>query len=212
MSDIKGNIESRTLNRYGKHVMQLYRALNRQYDKEGAISVIGNLIYKNFGYRSAYFDAIEDNEMIIIKNLSYQHVGSNYDAANNLAPEVFNFKIPINGYKGVIYLEDRDSIEKMFPCLDKIASPNILLSIPVFSQNRLIGIFIVYDIYTRKMSPEFKNLMQLAAKEFTAVFSRIEKHSLAFENIMGLTTLGNILLYSLEERRTNFNKDRKSVV
>ena len=131
MLNTENNTEFEELNKYNKCIMQLYRALNRQYSKENAISVVGNLIYKGFGYKSMYFDIVEDNKTIIIKNLSYKYSDSS-DIENNFVSGVFNLKLPIDEYKSVIYLEDENSIKKMFPRLDEIVSPSVILSTPVF--------------------------------------------------------------------------------
>lgn len=195
MLSTENDTEFGGLNKYDKCIMQLYKAFNRQYRKTGAIDVAGNLIYKEFGYKSLYFNIVEDGEMILIKNLSYKYSG----IESSFIPEVFNLKLPADKYKKVIYLEGENIIKKIFPHLDEMVSPNVILSTPVFSQdNKLIGLFMVYDIYKRKMEPEFKNLIQLAVKEFVIVFSRIEKHNLMLENMLDLTALENILLYSLE--------------
>lgn len=211
MLNTENNTEFEELNKYNKCIIQLYRALNRQYSKENAISVVGNLIYKGFGYKSMYFDIVENNKTIIIKNLSYKYSDSS-DIENNFVSGVFNLKLPINEYKSVIYLEDENSIKKIFPRLDEIVSPSVILSTPVFSRNKLIGIFIVYDTCKRKIAPEFKNLVQLATRELTAVFSRIERHNLVFENMLDLTALENILLYNLEEDQTDINNSLQKIV
>lgn len=210
MLDIKDNTESEILNKCAGTIIQLYKALNRQCSKEGAISVTGNLIYKRFGYRLMYFDTVEDDRMVIIKNLLYQYSCNN--DVNSPTFKVFNFKLPVDEYRKVIYLEDKDSIEKTFPRLNEVIVPNTILSTPVFSQNKLIGILIFYDTCKRKMAPEFKYLVQLAAKELTVVFSRVERHNLALENMLNPTALENILLYNPKENQPGTGDPLQKIV
>ena len=69
MSNKKDNIESSVLDKYGRYIIQLYKILNRQYDKESVINAIGDFIYKKFGYKFIYFDTVtlEDNKKVAIK-------------------------------------------------------------------------------------------------------------------------------------------------
>ena len=204
------NMESKKLNEYREYIIQLYRALNRQHSIEGAVSVLGNLIYKKFGYRSIYLDTAKDNKTVFIKNSPFQSQDGN--RGNEPISRIFNFELSADEYGKVMYLEDKDKIRGMFSYLEGIISPSVLLSTPVFSQNKMIGIFIVYDTYKRKMAPELENLVQLAAKELTAVFSRIEEHNLVFENMLDLAELENVLLSNSEEGKTGFENPIQKIV
>lgn len=208
MHSSKGEVFDMGECRYNKCIMQIYRALNRQYSKEGAIKVVSNLIEKRFAYQSRYFDILEDDRTIIVKNLVYKDENNKDRSMSG----IYDLKQPIEEYKKVIYLDDKDKIKQIFFCLSKTIDPSIILSIPVFSQRKLIGIFIVYDELKRKMSLEFKDLVKLAAKEFTAVFSRIDRHNLEFEKMLGLTALENIMLYNIDEDEMCINKQLQKIV
>lgn len=211
MPDVESNMGFETLNKYGKYTVQLYRALNRQHSIEGAIGVTGNLIYKKFGYKSIYLDTAKDNKIVVIENLLYQS-GNGGNMENEYIPRVFNSELSMDEYKKVVYLEDEDKIKKIFPCLEGVISPSVLLSTPIFSQDKLIGIFIVYDTYRKKIVPRFENLVQLTARELTAVFSRIKRHDSIFENMLELTTLENVLLGNQEEGQTGFGDPIQKMV
>ena len=137
MSNKKDNIESSVLDKYGRYIIQLYKILNRQYDKESAINAIGDFIYKKFGYKFIYFDTVtlEDNKKVAIKNLLHQYNDSDSgDIEYNPFFETLDLQLPIDKYKDVIYLEDEKSIKKMFPRLNEVIAPNILLSVPIFTR------------------------------------------------------------------------------
>ncbi|HZK58178.1 MAG TPA: sensor domain-containing diguanylate cyclase [Clostridia bacterium] len=195
------NMKSKTFDKHGEYIIQLYRALNRQHSIEGAVNVLGNLIYKKFGYRSIYLDTAKDNKTVFIKNLPFQFADDGNRGYEPISG-IFNFKLSADEYGKVMYLEDEDKIKGMFSCLGRIISPSVLLSTPVFSQNKMIGVFIVYNTYRGEMVPELENFVQLAAKELTAVFSRIERYNSVFENMLNLAALENILLGNPEEGQT----------
>jgi len=192
------------LNEYEKYIMQLYRALNRQYSKEDAINVVVNFIYKKLGYSAMYFDVIEDNKIIMLKESSSKYINQSSDTGDKINSGAFNFNLHINKYKKQLCLEDLDSIREAFPYLSRMINPCTLLSTPVFTQSKLVGILVIYEKKKNtKLLCEFKNLVQLIARELTAVFSRIERQNLAFENMLGLTALENILLYNPEDNLAN---------
>lgn len=202
---------NKSLGEYNKYIIQMYRALNRQYNKENAIDVVSNLILRNFNFKSMYFDIVEDDATIIIKNLLFENQ-KDAKGQNKSLSGVFHLKQPIGEYKKTIYLEDEASIRRIFPCLKEAINPKVILSVPVFSQKKLIGVFIVYDKKTREIDSKLKKLVQLAAQEFTAVFSRIDRHNLELEKMLGLTALENILLSDIEEDETSINNHLRKIV
>lgn len=182
-----------------EHIMQLYRALNRQYDKYKAVKIVVDFIYKKLGYEALYIDAIEDGNMLMAKYISSQSLSIPIKDKEELFCSIYKFAAPSEEYRNRILLEDEDSIMSFFPNLYRIIQPQILLSTPVFSQNKLVGLLVIYDRQQDQISGEVKYVTKLIAKELTAVFSRIERQNLDFENMLGLTALESILLYNPEE-------------
>jgi len=198
--NIKYNQKPRIVIEYGKYIMQLYKALNRQYSKDNAINIVVNFIYRKLGYSVMYFDVIEDNKIIMLKESSSKYINTKSNTGDKINSGVFNFNLSMSRYKKQLCLEDSNSIREAFPHLNRTIRPNTLLSTPVFTKNKLVGILVVYGKKEeRKVPCEFKDLIKLISKELTAVFSRIERQNLAFENMLGLTALENILLYNPED-------------
>ena len=182
--------------------MQLCRALNRQYSKETAINVVVKFIYRRLKYRVMYMDIIEDNQTFLVNESSKfpGDIHKEHMTEEGIDFGVFRCPLPIDEYKKVLCLEDSNSIEEAFPLLNKIFKPYTLLSTPVFSQSKIMGILVICDNESEgRISLELQNLANLAARELTAVFSRIERQNLAFENMLGLTALENMLLYNNED-------------
>ncbi len=205
--------ESQVLNGHEKHSMQLYRALNRQYSKENAINVVVNFIYKRLGYRTMYLDIVENNKKVMVKDSSCKDINEKSNIVDKRISGVFNLSLSMNEYKKPLCLEDLNSIEEAFPYLYTMIQPHKLLSTPVFAQSKLVGLLIIYDKEKeRKISCELKDIAQLVAKELTAVFSRIERQNLAFENMLGLTALENILLYNPEDSLDNTSDPLQKIV
>ncbi|ABW19690.1 sensor domain-containing diguanylate cyclase [Alkaliphilus oremlandii] len=194
--------EVNLLTKYETYIMQLCRALNRQYSKEAAINVVVNFIYRKIGFRAMYIDAIEENKTLIVNRASkgFQaiHEEKYFDIKENYG--VFNSKLPIPEYKKTLFFEDKIDINTAFPMLNEKINAGSLLSTPVFSQSKLVGLLIIYSPENSTKIPlELQGLAKLVTRELTAVFSRIERQNLEFENMLGLTALENILLYSNED-------------
>ncbi len=210
MLNIEDDIEDNTLDDYGykynKYIIQLYKALNRQYNKENAIRVIINFIYKRFGYRTMYLDVVEDKKMIILKDLNYKYA-DNDNAKDQSRSGICNVETSMDKYKELMYFKDQADIREVYPKLEETFEPKVLLSTPVFSQNRLIGTLIIYDIYKREIPSKFKDLAKLISQELTAVFCRIEKQNLKFESMLGLTAIENILLYNTDNTENNISNN-----
>lgn len=202
-----------TLNGYEKYLMQLYRALNRQYSKEAAINVVVNFIKKRLGYNTLYLDIIENKGQLMIKDYSYKNTGKSSATEDQLISGVINLSLPIDEYRNQLSIEDHNTLERAFPHLNKALRPYILLSTPVFTQSKLVGLLIIYskEEYT-KIPLELRDLAKLIARELTAVFSRIERQNLAFENMLGLTALENVLLYNIEENLDNTSNPLDKIV
>jgi len=201
------------LNEHEKHIMQLYRALNRQYSKEAAVNVVVNFIYRRLGYKTMYFDIIEDNNIIMLKESSCNDINKKSNTGDRINSGVFNFNLHMNEYKKQLCLENSNSIQKAFPHLNRVIRPNILLSTPIFTQSKLAGLLVIYDNEKKiKVPCELKNLAKLIARELTAVFSRIERQNLAFENMLGLTALENVLLYNPEDNLSDTNDTLDKIV
>lgn len=198
MTILKNNKEVKC--EFEKYTIQLYRALNRQYIKEDAINVVTNFIYKKLGYKTLYLDTIEKSKKVMLRELPTKDINNKAEIDNKVNYGVFNLNASIDTYKNQLYLDKLDDIKKFFPQLNKTISPDILLSTPVFNQNKLVGLLVVYNTEKdKKMSQNLKKLIQLVAKELTAVFSRIERQNLDFENMLGLTALEHVLLHNLDE-------------
>ncbi|ABR47376.1 diguanylate cyclase [Alkaliphilus metalliredigens QYMF] len=173
-------------------LLGLFRGLNRQSEKEKSLQLIGRFVQKKLGYQSIYLDVNEGQRTIGIEYLSEEE-------KLNDEHEIFRFSQPIDFYKEIVMLSEEVEIESIFPRFAQIFSPKSIYSAPVFSQNRLTGLFIVYHCHKKHTSMEMHYTLKQISREMTAVFARIERYNTSLERMLRLTALENILMYDVKE-------------
>lgn len=189
------------------NLIQLYRALNRQFTKERAISITLDFIRKKWRHETIYLDINEEQGMIIPQY---------FTKSNRLlgSPTVFRIKESVDHYKKMLLIDNSSEIQVYFPDLYNMCNPLALISGPVYSHNKLVGLLVVYY---QKEDMDYKEFISMGkvlkaiTGELTALFSRIERHNLSLEKMFGLTALENILLYNVDEDM-NFDEILQRIV
>lgn len=168
------------------NLMQLFRGLIRQYDKERALHMALRFIKNKMGYEGIYFN-INLEKMLMIPLVATERKSFLNDG------KIYELRAPLDFYKKGQLIQEQRMLEEIFPTLHLYYAPQIVLTSPVFSKGKLVGLLLNYSPRKEIYLNEVRNALESITEEISALFSRIERQNLIMEKILGATSLEGLL-------------------
>ena len=170
----------------------LLRGLNRQFSKEKSIELVLKFIKDQLEYETVYVEVNEDKRIFIPQYAT--ELKKLVDGGINVPTQM-----PVGFYREMQYINIPETIKQHFPRLKMALDMKAVISMPIFIQDKITGLLVVYDKVSNRIDQGILNIVKEIAGELTVLFSRIDRQNLNLEKMLSLTALENLLLYPVDE-------------
>lgn len=185
-----------------REFLRISRILNRQYDKDQGIQLVGRFIKSRFGAEVLFYDFKVDKNQAVVNEVSSAQQGLGTPMP---------IERPIEDYRRPLFLKGEKEIDPYFGDSRRIFFMTQAYAIPVVSRGEFNNLLLLYVTGEKDLTLGAQAFGRFAAKELVAFLSRIKKSHQSFEGILfRMNYLENILLF--QNRKSDINQIMKEMV